>query len=711
MKEIRNANLATIFDIEADGLDASKIYVLSYKMKDKEIKSITCYEKMRKFLHHHIDNCIPLVAHNGICYDVPTLSRILEIDLTELMLIDTLALSYYLNYDRQLHGLASFHEDYGIEKVKVGEEEWIEPIKSEFETDEEHKQRLAEHKELMLSRCTEDVKINVELYTDLHGRLLDMYSLVKDAVDNQLLSSKKMSEDEEVYIDNFIGQSVDEHVNRCLTFLMFKMDMLALKEATGWKLDEEYLEEAINKLLLEVERISKIVKTVLPKVPKYAFRKKPTQSLYKKDGSVRQNWLNWWEVEAKLSQVDELGNPLARLKNDGAEVVIEYNEPNVGSNKQIKDFLFSKGWKPETFKYNKDNKALQDWADGGFKKKEKPKPRITPQITIDGDDGKELCPSVLALGEEHPEILHYAKYTTLSSRLGDLKGFKKSQVNGYVKARIKGFTNTLRVRHTEIANPPSIDKEYGELIRGVLTCEDDEILLGSDLSSLEDRVKHHFMMPYDAAYVATMMADDYDPHIATAHSAGLITDEELRQFKLGNKTDQIKAARKAGKATNYASVYGAAPATIARSAKLDEDTAKALHKGYWELNWSVLEIAKDQTVFDCHGQWLINPINGICYSLRSDKDRFSTLCQGTGSYFFDVWVDKIQTKMLEKFKTKRLVGDFHDEYITRFKDSEKAREAMKKITIDAIEEVNEQFNLRRKLGCDVQFGKRYSEIH
>lgn len=52
-----------------------------------------------------------------------------------------------------------------------------------------------------------------------------------------------------------------------------------------------------------------------------------------------------------------------------------------------------------------------------------------------------------------------------------------------------------------------------------------------------------------------------------------------------------------------------------------------------------------------------------------------------------------------------------DEVIICFKDSEKGREIMTKLVDDAIDWVTEEFMLRRKLGCDIQYGKRYSEIH
>lgn len=61
--------------------------------------------------------------------------------------------------------------------------------------------------------------------------------------------------------------------------------------------------------------------------------------------------------------------------------------------------------------------------------------------------------------------------------------------------------------------------------------------------------------------------------------------------------------------------------------------------------------------------------------------------------------------------SKKLLTDCVDEYITTFSDTENNRKVMKEITEKAIDTINNRYNLRRKLGCEVQFGKRYSEIH
>lgn len=176
---------------------------------------------------------------------------------------------------------------------------------------------------------------------------------------------------------------------------------------------------------------------------------------------------------------------------------------------------------------------------------------------------------------------------------------------------------------------------------------------------------------------------------------------------------RVSAARKKGKSTNYASVYNAGAATIARAAGVSQKEGEKLHEGYWKLNWAVKAIADEQVVIsDGRGKkWLINPINGFCYSLRKDSDRFSTLCQGTGAFFFDMWLCYCLEGMQEKWGKKTLTGQFHDEHIFVVRDTEKSKQVFSQLIQGSIDKVNKTFMLRRDLGCETQFGYRYSDIH
>ena len=124
MKKITNWRSATVADFEADGLldEATKLHVLSYQLDGKGVNSFHGTEeadRIKAFFRYHLEKKIPIVMHSGISYDIPLAEKLLDIDLSEIMLIDSLALSWYLNPNRSKHGLDSFHEDYGIDKCGV----------------------------------------------------------------------------------------------------------------------------------------------------------------------------------------------------------------------------------------------------------------------------------------------------------------------------------------------------------------------------------------------------------------------------------------------------------------------------------------------------------------------------------------------------------------------------------------------------------------
>lgn len=141
---------------------------------------------------------------------------------------------------------------------------------------------------------------------------------------------------------------------------------------------------------------------------------------------------------------------------------------------------------------------------------------------------------------------------------------------------------------------------------------------------------------------------------------------------------------------------------------VERDVAEAVHEAYWKLNWAVKEVANQQHTIHKSGQsWLYNPVSGLFYSLRSKKDIFSTLVQGTAAFIFDYWLGIILAEGYEH----ALVGQFHDEFILKIRDTEEEKKKVEKIIRLAIKKVHEVLAFNVELGCDVQFGYRYSSIH
>ena len=597
-----------VFDIEADGIDATKIHCM-----------IANGEEVNRFFFKNLTSDDVLIGHNIIRYDIPTIERLLNIKI-KAQLIDTLALSWYLFPTINRHGLEQWGERLKIEK----------PIITDWEnlTREEY-----------IHRCKEDVKINTKLWGLQKSLLIKIY---------------------------------DGDYQPLVRYLSFKMKMAMLQEKSKWKLDVNKANTLLNELELKNEQAINELSKVMPTVPKITKRKRPKLP-FKQDGSL--------SVAGERWKVLAENNKLTIQYDKEIEEVVGQEEPNPTSSKQIKDWLFTLGWKPMTFNFVED--------------------REIPQVkTKDG----ELCKSIKKLSDLHPEVLVLDSMAVVKHRIGLVKGLLKNEQNGFVQACIQGLTNTLRFKHAVCVNLPSARKPYGLEIRGLLTANNDTELCGSDMCSLEDRVKQHYMWEHDEEYVKEMSKPDFDPHLDLALSAKAITKQEMRDYKNGNKLDRISQLRYNYKGGNYALQYGAGIKTLAKQLGITMKEAKVISEAYWERNWSVKAIADSMVTKEVEGStWQYNPVSKLWYSLRSDKDKFSTLCQGTGTYLFDMWVGFILKER------EQLTANFHDEIILEVKKGN--RDKCVKLLENSIQKVNRMLKLNRELQVDVQFGNNYSEIH
>jgi DNA polymerase I-like protein with 3'-5' exonuclease and polymerase domains len=220
--------------------------------------------------------------------------------------------------------------------------------------------------------------------------------------------------------------------------------------------------------------------------------------------------------------------------------------------------------------------------------------------------------------------------------------------------------------------------------------------------SLEDMTKRHYIYPYDPDYVEEMSDPDYDAHLDLAVQAGRITREDaVRHVR---KEADFGAIRKTFKPVNYGSVYGIGVPKLAREMRVPQYEAKVLLDTYWQRNWSIRKLAEDQIVKKRQGQmWLLNPVSGFWYSLRYDKDRFSTLNQGTGVYVFDTWLKHIRSKR------KQMTSQFHDEGVWEIKKGFRAKG--EELLRWAMKKTNEELNLNVTIDIDISFGDNYGTIH
>ena len=626
-------------------------------------------EKEKETLSKFLNREIILVMHNGICYDKNALIHF-GYDVGKIHFVDTLALSWYLDLNRAKHGL----EDYGIEAgvPKPVIDDWESLTQDDYD-----------------NRVQEDVKIQEYTYKKLKVRFEELYGEMSD---------------------------YDFCTHRVVKYLNFKMEQLAEQQNTRLRIDVPRAKELIEEFSVLIDEKTELLKSVMPKVPVYSKSTKPAKP-FKKDGSLSATGIKWKELTEKAKVDFDFDGEIKTVKS--------YDEPNPQSPQQIKDWLFSLGWIPETFKYDKNE-------DGSERK--------IPQIYIPQSGGM-LCPSIEKLADETEEVQALVGLGVVKHRKGSIQGFLDSLIfDEYIEAGAKGFTNTLRLKHRKpCVNLPSSRVAYGEDVRGCIIAREGKRFVCSDLSSMENIWKFNYQLPYDPDYVMSQQSDDYDPHLDIAVEGGILTQAQADFYKIKkvgfsednyNKTSDlilllsvsefeiesilksVGKSRGKGKNTNYGCQYGAGASTISRTAGVDLATAKKLVKAYKKLNWSINEIAKNQirkTV--SHGMYQWNPYSKMWYYLKTEKDSFSTLVQGSGSYLLDLWLKCIDNiKVRDGIKDElRLCMNIHDEQLQEYQSL--TDEYVKDIFQEALDMVNKTLKVKIPFGCDTQIGRKYSEIH
>ena len=612
----------TVFDIETDGL-LDELTKIHVLSYSYDGKDVVSTGDYDE-MREFFKTHHYLIGHNIIRFDIPAVEKVLGIKV-KARLVDTLAISWYLHHDRLKHGLEWYGVDYGIPKPVI--KDWNSLTYEDY-----------------ANRCQEDVKINSRLWRDLWHKLNKLY------------------QDE-------------SEMDRLIDYLSFKLDCAREQEDLRWKLDVDKAQEAYDEIIrLKEEKVEQLADAM----PRKALTRVATQPkvMHKKDGELSSHGEKWIALCAENKM------PIS-AKSLTVQTGEERGNPN--SNDQVKDWLYSLGWKPRTYKFIRDKKTGDE--------------RQIEQVRNDGD----LCKSVKELVSMDPAVDLLDGLTVLTHRAGILKSFLDCHVDGYLQATVAGLTNTFRFKHMKpLVNLPSVDKPYGDVIRGCLTCPEGYVLAGADMTSLEDTTKRHYMKPLDPDYVEQMSKEGFDPHLDLALHAGVISQEDIDKHNSGERS--LKALRKNYKVVNYSATYGVGAPKLARETGMSKSEAKTLLDAFWSRNWAIEKVASTLQVRELFGgMWLKNPVSGFWYSLRSDKDRFSTLNQGTGVYCFDTWVAVCRKNGIKS------VGQFHDEIIALVKEGDEGN--VEKIMHDAAVILNKRVKLNVPLGTDVQFGKTYADIH
>lgn len=274
--------------------------------------------------------------------------------------------------------------------------------------------------------------------------------------------------------------------------------VIAEQERYGWLFNKKKCKKLIHLLTVRMSRIDKELRPSLPThVRQYGVS---VLEPFKMDGTLKKIVTDW-----EFGCLPEISGPFTR---------IFYEEMNLGSDKQLKEYLLSIGWKPTLWNYRK-----KDTING--KKGDRTGPKIQ-------EEGK-LCPNLEKIGGSLGQSL--VLYLRCKHRLGLLTGLLSLIRDD---GRISAEANTIgaathRMTHKKIVNIPGADAWYGRHIRSLFTSKKGYSIVGCDSKGNQIRMLCHYMG--DPEYTKQVLEGDI--HTVHQHAAGLATRPQAKTFFYG----------------------------------------------------------------------------------------------------------------------------------------------------------------------------------
>ena len=292
---------------------------------------------------------------------------------------------------------------------------------------------------------------------------------------------------------------------------------------------------------------------------------------------------------------------------------------------------------------------------------------------------KELCPSLVKLGDKVSFAKDFADYLTYRHRRSAIAGGDISEKNlqegdspdsGYLAyiredgristPAIEVGANTFRYTHKVVTNVPRASNLFGDRMRALFGCGEGYVQLGYDFSSLENRIQGHFVYPY---YGGPEMSEE------------LVADKPNDQHTLNSK--RLGITRDEAKTFQYAVLYGASPKKLSKTLSVPLGRGEELYKLYWEGVPALSQLKKDkEREWIQSGKKFVRTIDGRTVNIRSQHSILNALFQSSGVIFAKYVLVNTFQKIealgynIDPFKGPQDVGEliaYHDENQLRIK--------------------------------------------
>ena len=413
------------------------------------------------------------------------------------------------------------------------------------------------------------------------------------------------------------------------------------QENNGFKFDEKQatlllaeLKTRMNEVTDEVQKTFKPrmvdIKRVIPKL--------------KKDGELSKSGLRADEYERCIST----GNYEPFMRQ-------ELQEFNLGSRKQIGEYLIDFGWKPERF-------------------------TPTGQPIVDEGTLKKI--------EHIREAKLIADFLLYQKRIAQVQSWldaieEDGRVHGSV---IPNGTITGRMSHNHpnVAQVPSISSPYGQECRACWTVDEGNVLLGVDASGLELRMLAHYMN--DEEYVNEVVNGDI--HTTNQKLAGLKSRDQAKTFI-------------------YALVYGAGDEKIGKISGGTRKHGSQLRKRFLD-NLPALKKLKDR-VQQASRRGYLKGLDGRKIYVRSEHAALNTLLQGGGAIVMKKGLVLLEDLLQLNAISYKFVANIHDEW--QIEVPEDVADFVGERAVDSLIKAGQHFKMRCPLDGEYKIGGNWSETH
>ena len=582
-----------VFDIETDGLVSTRVWcICAIDINTGQEYTFGPDELQEGYAFLHAAD--KLVGHNIIGFDIPVVEKFSGLSLQHIKLVDTLVLSRLFNPVREgNHGLERWGYVLGDHKIDF----------DEYDT----------YSQEMLDYCMQDVRLNLKVF-------------------NALKRESKGFSPESVHIE------------------METFKIICTQRETGFMLDIPKAEKLLSELngkMAEAE--DKVHARFVPKSERIFIT-----ALYNKDNALSKKGRLKDGRGTRLTDSEYIEiEKSVKAGSLGIYRDIIRKDFNLGSRKQIGEYLIYFGWKPKAFT-----------------------PTGQPQV-----DEK-----ILSRVKDIPEAGMIADYLMYQKRIAQIMSWLDKCEDD---SRVRGFINsngtiTGRMTHNSpnLAQVPNSKSPYGTECRACWIVPKDRKLVGIDASGLELRMLAHYLN--DEGYTNEILNGDI--HTANQKLAGLESRNQAKTFI-------------------YALLYGAGDAKLGSVAGGSRSVGKRLRKSFFD-NPPAFKALKNSVAREAT-RGFVKGLDGRKVFVRSEHAALNSLLQSAGSLVMKKAV------ILFNDKLKGVAADFvmnvHDEWQVEA-DTEQAA-LVGQLGIESIIEAGVAFNLNCPLDGEYNVGNNWSETH